>query len=252
MKIDLGGKVILVTGASSGIGKAAAKYLAKCKATIAIHYNKGSKSAERLAKEIGNNSKPFHADLLDPRNGVNLFKEVVTTYQRVDVLVNNAGLYKPSPIGKPVGEWLKDWQETLDVNLTSAAVLCREAIKHFKKNKGGRIINIASRAAFRGDTEDYFAYAAAKGGMVSLSRTIARAYGKFNIVSFVIAPGYVRTRMTEKYFAEHGEDDVLTEMALNKITEPEDIAPTIAFFASGLMDHATGTSIDINAGSYVR
>ncbi len=252
MEIDLSNKVILITGATGGIGRATARLMARCGATVALHYFKNRARAERLVKELGNNSKIFQADFRISKNCVVLFKKVIAAYHRVDVLVNNAGLYRPSPISKSDNEWINDWQEAIDVNLTSAAILCREAIKHFMKNKGGRIINVSSRAAFRGDAAEYFAYAAAKGGLVSLSRTIARNYGRFKIVSFVIAPGFVRTKMTQRYFADYGENGVRSETALNKITGPEDIAPTIAFLASGLMDHATGTSIDINAGSYMR
>jgi NAD(P)-dependent dehydrogenase (short-subunit alcohol dehydrogenase family) len=252
MEIDLRNNIILLTGATGGIGETAARLLGKNGATVAIHFNKHSRSAEKLAGEIGNNSKAFQADLSDPKNGAVLFGNVVTAFGRVDTLVNNAGVWDGAPIEKDIDEWLSVWNKNIAINLTSVGVLCREAIRHFKKQGGGRIINIASRAAFRGDTEEYFAYAAAKGGMVALSRSIARAYGKANIKSFVIAPGWVRTEMTDEYFKEHGESSALNEIALPKLTEPGDVAPTILFLASGLMDHATGATIDINAGSYVR
>ena len=116
---------------------------------------------------------------------------------------------------------------------------------------GGRIINIASRAAFRGDTKDYLAYAASKGGMVSLTRSIARAWGKQGIVAFTIAPGWVMTDMAKQFIAQNGDEVVLNELALAELTQPSDVAPTVVFLASGLSDHATGCTIDINAGSYV-
>ena len=116
---------------------------------------------------------------------------------------------------------------------------------------GGRIINIASRAAFRGDTKDYLAYAASKGGMVSLTRSIARAWGKQGIVAFTIAPGWVMTDMAKQFIAQNGDEVVLNELALAELTQPKDVAPTVVFLASGLSDHATGCTIDINAGSYV-
>lgn len=252
MRIDLKGRVVLLTGATGGIGEAVAKSLAECNATVAVHFNRNAARAKKLAKDIGNNSKPFRADLSNPKNCSILFKGILDTYGRVDVLINNAGLYHFSPITKKTDEWLSDWNTTIAIGLTSVAVLCREAIVHFRRKSGGRIINVASRAAFRGDFADYWAYAAAKGGMVALSRTIARAYGRENIKSFVIAPGFVRTKMTEEYFKEHGEEGVLAEIALKKLTRPEDVAPTITFLASGQMDHATGCTIDINAGSYIR
>ncbi len=138
------------------------------------------------------------------------------------------------------------------VNLTSAAILSRAAVNHFVKRGGGRIVNIASRAAFRGDTPEYLAYAAAKGGMVSMSRSIARAFGKQGVKSFVVAPGFVRTDINKPFIEQYGEDFLVKDLALARLTEPDDVAPTVVFLASGLMDHATGCSIDINAASYVR
>ena len=118
------------------------------------------------------------------------------------MLVNNAGLIINSPLDSPAGQWMDDWNTTIMVNLNAAAILSRAAINHFLDHEGGRIINIASRAAFRGDTPEYLAYAAAKGGMVAMSRSIARAYGKNNIKSFVVAPGFVRTGMAEEFIEQ--------------------------------------------------
>ena len=252
MKIDLSGNVILVTGAAGGIGAPIVRHLAECGATVAIHYNQKAEGAKRLAAEVGNDSKPFHADLSQPKNGAALFHDVVRTYGRFDVLVNNSGVYLRSPNEESIDEWLIKWDKTIAINLGAAGVLSREAVNYFKQHKGGRIIHIASRAAFRGDYEDYFAYAASKGGMVALSRTIARTYGKHNVKSFVVAPGFVRTPIVDEYIKEHGDGSIMGELALNELTKPEDVAPTVVFLASGLMDHATGCAIDINAASYVR
>jgi NAD(P)-dependent dehydrogenase (short-subunit alcohol dehydrogenase family) len=157
-----------------------------------------------------------------------------------------------TPFETPADEWLENWNTTVMVNLTSAAILSRAAVNHFVKRGGGRIVNIASRAAFRGDTPEYLAYAAAKGGMVSMSRSIARAFGKQGVKSFVVAPGFVRTDINKPFIEQYGEDFLVKDLALARLTEPDDVAPTVVFLASGLMDHATGCSIDINAASYVR
>ncbi|UCG30421.1 MAG: SDR family oxidoreductase [candidate division WOR-3 bacterium] len=252
MKIDLTGKITLVTGGPGGIGESIVRHLAACGATVAIHFSKNAEHAKKLMEEAGNDSKSFHADLSEPKNAVKLFNDVLDAYERVDVLVNNAGVYIKSPNDEKIDEWLATWNRTIAINLTAAGVLCREAINNFKKHDGGRIIHIASRAAFRGDYEDYFAYAASKGGMVALSKTIARAYGKHNIKSFVVAPGFVRTPIVDEYIKEHGSASIMKELSLVELTTPEDVAPTVVFLASGLMDHATGCSIDINAASYVR
>ena len=180
-----------------------------------------------------------------------LFTEVIDKFGGLDVLVNNAGIALGSPLYGDEEEWLVHWNKTLSVNLTAAAILCRKAIIHFKERGGGRIINISSRAAFRGDTPDYLAYAASKGGTVALTRSIARGYGKEGIKAFDIAPGFTRTDMAQLFIDQYGESFALNDIALTRLTEPGDIAPLVVFLASGLGDHATGTTIDINAGSYV-
>ena len=170
----------------------------------------------------------------------------------VHALVNNAGVAIGSPLTGTTEDWLADWNQTLAVNLTAAGLLCRAALAHFQKQHNGRIVNIASRAAFRGDAPDYLAYAASKGGMVALSRSIARGFGKQGIKAFVLAPGFTRTEMAQLFIDQYGEQIATSDIALERLTEPDDIAPTVVFLLSGLADHATGTSIDLNAGSYVR
>jgi len=252
MKIDLKNNIILVTGAAGAIGASIVRAMAEYGATVAIHYNKKAAGAKEVAVNVGNRSQPFQADLSKPENCVKLFQDVLSAYGRLDTLVNNAGVYLRSPNEESFDGWLLNWERTMAINLTAAGVLCREAVNCFKNQGGGRIVNVASRAAFRGDYEDYFAYAASKGGMVALSRTIARTYGKYNIKSFVVAPGFVRTPVVDEYIKKHGSDSVMKDLALAELTTPEDVAPTVVFLASGLMDHATGCTVDINAGSYVR
>jgi len=252
MNVDLSGMNILVTGASSGIGTATARALALAGATVAVHYNRNADNARALVKECGHEAHAFKADLAIPEDCFRLFVDVLAKFETIDVLVNNAGIIINAPIDDPADEWLESWNTTLTVNLTASGILSRAAIAHFMDRGGGRIINIASRAAFRGDTPEYLAYAASKGGMVAMSRSIARAYGKDNIKSFVVAPGFVKTGMARQFIDQYGEEIVINDLALDRLTEPEDVAPTVVFLASGLMDHATGCTIDINAGSYVR
>jgi NAD(P)-dependent dehydrogenase (short-subunit alcohol dehydrogenase family) len=251
VKIDLSGKSVLVTGASRGIGVAIARGFAEAGARVAVHYGRRRDSAEELARELGRGAEAFGADLTDPGEAEALWNEVAGRFGRSDVLVNNAGVAIGSPLDKGTAGWIADWETTHAVNLTSAAVLCRAAIAHFQANGGGRIVNIASRAAFRGDTPDYMAYAASKGGLVALTRSIARGFGKQGIMAFTVAPGFTRTEMAQDFIDQYGEDYAISDLALGRLTEPEDIAPTVVFLASGLADHATGTTVDINAGSYV-
>jgi 3-oxoacyl-[acyl-carrier protein] reductase len=252
MNIDLSNKAVLVTGASRGIGVAIARTFAGSGARVAVHYGRQREAAEALAAELGGGAEAFAADLSQPRNGEALWEKVADRFGRIDVLVNNAGIAIGSPLDRATDSWIEDWEATHAVNLTAAAVLCRAAIGHFAASGGGRIVNIASRAAFRGDTPDYMAYAASKGGLVALTRSIARGFGKQGIMAFAVAPGFTRTEMAQDFIDQYGEDYAISDIALTRLTEPGDIAPTVVFLASGLADHATGTTIDINAGSYVR
>jgi 3-oxoacyl-[acyl-carrier protein] reductase len=251
MTIDLSGQNILITGASRGIGRAAALALAGAGAKVALHYHQQGEAAEQLAAQIGPKAGLFRANLADPVETVYLFDRILREWGHLDVLVNNAGIAISSSPDLPESEWLADWQRTMAINLEATALLCKKAVAHFAGRKGGRIINIASRAAFRGDTEDYLAYAASKGGMVALTRSLARAYGKQGIKAFILAPGFTRTDMAQDFIDQYGESIALDDIALPKLTEPADLAPMIVLLASGLADHATGATIDMNAGSYV-
>jgi 3-oxoacyl-[acyl-carrier protein] reductase len=252
MRIDLSGKTVLVTGGARGIGAAISRAFAAAGARTAVHYVRSDLAARALAEEIGGGAEAFGADLEDPQACLRLWDGVVERFGRVDVLVNNAGLALPSPLEAVDDRWIADWNRTQAVNLLAAGVLCRSAIAHFSAKGGGRIVNIASRAGHRGDTPDYFAYAASKGGMLALTKSIARFCGKQGITAFAVAPGFTRTEMAQDFIDQYGEDYAMKDIALPRMTEPEDIAPTVVFLASGLADHATGSTIDVNAASYVR
>jgi NAD(P)-dependent dehydrogenase (short-subunit alcohol dehydrogenase family) len=254
MNIDLSGKNVLVTGGSRGIGRAISLALGESGARVAVHYRARKEEAEHVANEAGNESRAFDADLSNVMACESLFSRVLDVFGSLDVLINNAGVAIESPIDSANNQWVPIWDATLDVNLRATALLSKLAIAHFlkKKPEGGRLIHIASRAAFRGDTPEYLAYAASKGGMVAFSRSIARGFGKHGICSFILAPGFVRTEMAQDFIDQYGEDHVADDLALSRLTEPEDLAPMVVLLASGLADHATGTSIDFNAGSYVR
>lgn len=252
MHLDLSQQTVLVTGASRGIGAAIARRLGQSGARVAVHYARGKEAAEQLAREIGNGSAAFGADLASSAACSTLWQEVEARFGVIHALVNNAGIAIGSPLTRSAEDWLADWNQTLAVNLTATGLLCRAALEHFQEQHNGRIVNIASRAAFRGDTPDYLAYAASKGGMVALTRSIARGFGKQGIKAFVLAPGFTRTEMAQLFIDQYGEQYASSDIALERLTEPDDIAPTVVFLLSGLADHATGSTIDLNAGSYVR
>jgi NAD(P)-dependent dehydrogenase (short-subunit alcohol dehydrogenase family) len=251
MQIDLTGKTILVTGASRGIGRALAEGLAGAGATIAAHFNQSRAEAETLAETLGHDARAFQADLAEPASCERLFNRVVETYRRLDVLVNNAGIALRVPFDATTDEWRKGWDLTMAVNLRAVELLSRLAVAHFRQHGGGRLINVASRAAFRGDVPEYMTYAASKAGVVALTRSLARAFGKDRVCAFVLAPGFIRTDMAQDFIDEYGEAHVIGDLALDRLTEPADLVPLVVLLASGLADHATGATFDVNAGSYV-
>ncbi len=252
MKIDLSNRTVLVTGANSGIGYAIAKQLLESNASVALHYNSNSDGVTELHNQFPDQSKIFGADFNDSDSAIKLFDDVLSWKNSLDVLINNAGTSIMNSVDLDDEEWINNWNTIMNINLLATGILSKKALQHFKENNGGRIINIASRAAFRGDTPDYLAYAASKAGMVALIRSIARGFGKDGITAFSIAPGFTRTAMAQKSIDKYGEDFVIKDIALNELTEPKDIAPIVTLICSGKLDHGTGSNIDINAGSYVR
>lgn len=249
---QLSGKNILVTGASQGIGRAIARELMAQGGRVAAHYNSNEVAARELISEFPQTgSFTLKADLENPEAVSKLFHACIEEMGKLNTIVLNAGVFLPHKITMPVDSWFTTWKKTLSINLDSAGLLTQLGINHFLREGGGRFIYLGSRAAFRGETADYIAYAASKGGLTSLSRTVARSYGKAGITSFVLAPGFTRTAMAESFIETHGESVLLDEIALSELTRPEHIAPLTAFICAGKMDHATGTVIDLNAGSYM-
>lgn len=251
MNITLKNQTILVTGASRGIGAAIALALSEAGAKLAIHYHRQENQATALLQKLNPDCRMFQANLEDTADVQKLFEEVVDSMGNLIGIVNNAGVAMSCAVEGSDQDWLEGWQKIMNVNTTALGLLCKKAIQHMIKNDGGRIVNISSRAAFRGDTADYMGYAASKGAVVALTRSIARAYGKQNICAFNIAPGFVRTDMAQEFMDQYGENFALNDIALNELTQPKDIAPMVLLLLSGLSDHATGATIDMNAGSYV-
>jgi 3-oxoacyl-[acyl-carrier protein] reductase len=250
--IDLSGRVLLLTGAGGGIGSATARTLARAGGRVLLHDVRAS-SVEALAQELGPDAHALVTDLADPVATERLWRDALAIHGRIDVLVNNAGIYPAAELDSPLEDWIKVWNTSLGVNLIAPAILCRAAVATFSgQPDGGIIINLASRAAFRGEDPAYWHYAAAKAGIVAMTRTIARQNGRQGVTAFAIAPGYVDTSFNQRFADEVGVEVAARDTGLGEVAQPQDVANVIAFLASGLARHATGTTIDVNGASYVR
>jgi len=224
---------ILLTGATRGIGAAIAQRL-----------------ADEDTKLVGTGSAD--GDLADPAMPARLWASALERLDgRVDVLINNAGIFEANPLGDD--DWLAGWNRTMQINLTASAELCRAAVLHWQARKsGGRIVNIASRAAHRGDSPAHWHYAASKGGMVAMTKTIARAYAAEAIYAFAICPGFTMTGMAADYLSSRGGDRLLADIPLGRVAMPEEVAEMAAFCALKAPPSMTGATLDVNGASYVR
>lgn len=226
---------ILVTGASRGIG-----------AAIAQAFDPDAVRVLALASIDG--------DLADPLAPPKLWANSLATLDgQVDILINNAGVFEANPITTNDEDWRENWNRTLQINLTASAELCRLAVLHWQRtNANGRIVNIASRAAHRGDSPDHWHYAASKAGMVAMTKTIARAYASQGIYAFAICPGFTMTGMAEDYLESRGGDKLLADIPLGKVADPEEVAAIARFCALDAPPSMTGAVLDVNGASYVR
>ena len=248
--IDLSNTSVLVTGASRGIGAATARALDAAGARVVLTYSSSAEEAEAVARACTNDPVVLQSNLDVPGAGNELFTEAVEAGGSIDVVVNNAGIAPEATVEASDDIWDAVWQSTLQVNLISLADICRQAIIHFEERGGGSIINVSSRAANRGDDPHLMHYAASKGGVTALTRSIARGYGHMGIVAYTIAPGWVATDMATNFFAEN--PDALDSFPLGEAVPPEEVANTITFLASGAARHLTGSTLDINGATYVR
>jgi len=233
---------IILTGSSRGIGAAARQSLEARGAKVIGHATSTTRHAT------------IAADFSDPAAPQKLWEEAMDrTGGKLDVLVNNAGLFKETPLDSSDIEWLDGWEETLQINLTAAAQLSRLAVRHWQARGGpGRIVHVASRAGYRGDSPAHWHYAAAKGGMLALHKTISRGYAAERIVSYAIATGFTDTAIAGDYTESRGGEGLLLDIPLGRVATPEEIASIITYCALDAPGSMTGAVIDANGASYVR
>ncbi|MEO5640655.1 MAG: SDR family oxidoreductase [Sphingomicrobium sp.] len=232
---------ILITGASRGIGAA----------TIALLRDSGHRVAGQSTAGYG---RLIAADFSDPAAPRALWQAALAELGgRVDVLVNNAGVFEGVSEDAPDEEWHAVWGRTLGINLQASADLSRLALGHFReRGSGGRIVNIASRAAYRGDSPQHWHYAASKAGMVGMTKSIARGYASEGILAFAVCPGFVMTGMAEEYLSSRGGEQLLADIPLGRVASPDEVAEIIRWLASDAPASATGAVIDVNGASFVR
>jgi len=229
---------ILLTGSSRGIGAAIAATLTATGSNVVGH---GTASG-------------IPADFADPAAPDRLWEAALERLDgRIDVLINNAGVFEASPLDGDDDAWLAGWERTMQVNLTASAILCRRAVRHWQaRGSGGRIVNVASRAAYRGDSPAHWHYAASKAGMVAMTKTIARGYAGEGILAFAICPGFTMTGMADDYLASRGGDKLLADIPLGRVAMPDEIAETARWLALDAPASMTGAVLDVNGASYVR
>ena len=248
---SLDGQKILVTGASRGIGAAIAASILEAGGALAAHYNSDPGGISGLVEEYGpERCYALQADFSDPADVDACFAAAAGWAGGLDGLVNNAAIIDSVTINDPIEDWRQAWARTLAVNAQAVADMCRHALLHFQERKGGMIVNISSRSAFRGDLPDSMHYAASKAAVVALTRSIAKGYAKDGICAYVIAPGWVETSRVMPKLEAPGNEALLDEVPMGRPAPPGEVANLVVFLLTGAAKHATGATFDINGASY--
>jgi 3-oxoacyl-[acyl-carrier protein] reductase len=253
MSADFQGKVTLVTGGSRGIGRAVAQEFAARGATVVVQFRADRRAAEDTLAALGpGRHRTAQADLADPEQARSLVEWVVGELGRVDVLVNNAGIYEEHPVLETGYEdWRRIWRRTLATNLLGPANLIHAVAPHMVAAGGGRIVNVSSRGAFRGEP-DHPAYGASKAGLNSLGQSMAKALGPHGIYVTTVAPGFVDTDMAAPFLDGPGGDAIRAQSPLNRAATPQEVARVVVFLATPGAESTTGAVVDVNGASYLR
>ncbi len=247
------GRRVLVTGASRGIGRAVAERFAREGANVCVHFGHDEEAARNVVKGLaGNGHTVAEADLADPHAVRELVKRAAQELGGIDVLVNNAGVFFDHPVDTTDYDgWQSAWQQTLGVNLLGPANLIHQVVPLMIESGGGRIINVSSRGAFRGEP-DSPAYGASKSGLNSLSQSLAVALARHNIQVCAVAPGFVATDMVKDLLEGEEGEAIAAQSPLNRVARPEEVASVIAWLATPEAEFVTGGIVDVNGASYLR
>lgn len=241
-------KTALVTGASRGIGFAITQALLRDSVSVT-----GTARSRKFSDELikSDHFSGLHVDLAS-ESEINKILKPALLDNTPDILVNNAGMFVDSPIDSDDQDWLDVWDRTLQVNLRSSSLLAKWFINaHQKNGTEGILVNVASRAAYRGDTQEYAAYAASKAGMVAFTKSVARDFSKQGIYAYSIAPGFIDTDMARESVSVYGKEYLTQDSAFDSITQPDDVAEMVAFLCQGKVKHMSGSTFHINGGSYM-
>lgn len=252
MRFDFSGKTVLITGSSRGIGKVIAREFARSRARVIVHYNRNKEAARETLRELpGRSHIIIQADLQDSAAVEAMTAEAIHKTGKIDILVNNAGVFIESRVAEMnYQQRQQDWDKTIRTNLTGPSNVTFCIMKHMISQGGGKIINVSSRGAYRGEP-DAPAYAASKAGLNAFSQSLAKTLGPHNILVYAVAPSFVETEMTFQRLSKEGEE-IRKQSPLGRLAKPEEIARTVAFLASEGTDFLTGGVIDINGASYLR
>jgi 3-oxoacyl-[acyl-carrier protein] reductase len=247
--ISLDGKIALVTGGSRGIGAACCRLLAKAGCDVAVNYRRQADRALEVTASVqasGRRAMSVPFDVTNPMQAEAMVGTVVEEFGGIDILVNNAGIWTDGPIESMTDA---DWARMIGVNLTGAFHLCRAVVPHMRRRGSGSIVNIASTAGLRGEA-NHSHYAASKGGVIALTKSLAVELAPYGIRVNTVAPGWIRTDMTAEFLTPERINDSLKEpIPLGRPGEPEDVAGPVVFLCSPLARHITGATLNVNGGA---